>query len=146
MTAYGADTVSAGWTRAGSQAQKPQRIRRSWTLTDGVQTGYKQNYNWVDQFDTLGLGANVPIATGSGSDSLLALRPDSGQWVVLRVPYPLGFFARGLDGRIDDPDAGWKGRGLWANYGSNLNWHIEGGQGRRSSVIHFQLRPHPLAK
>ena len=103
-------------------------------------------YNWVDQFDTLGLGANVPIATGSGSDSLLALRPDTGEWVVLRVPYPLGFFARGLDGRIDDPDAGWKGRGLWANYGSNLNWHIEGGQGRRSSVIHFQLRPHPLAK
>ncbi len=103
-------------------------------------------YNWVDQFDTLGLGANVPIATGSGSDSLLALQPDSGDWVVLRVPYPLGFFARGLDGRIDDPDAGWKGRGLWANYGSNLNWHIEGGKGRRSSVIHFQLRPHPLEK
>ncbi len=103
-------------------------------------------YNWVDQFDTLGLGANVPIATGSGSDSLLALQPDSGEWVVLRVPYPLGFFARGLDGRIDDPDAGWKGRGLWANYGSNLNWHIEGGKGRRSSVIHFQLRPHPLAE
>ena len=103
-------------------------------------------YNWVDQFDTLGLGANVPVATGSGSDSLLALQPDSGEWVVLRVPYPLGFFARGLDGRIDDPDAGWKGRGLWANYGSNLNWHIEGGKGRRSSVIHFQLRPHPLAE
>ncbi len=103
-------------------------------------------YNWVDQFDTLGLGANVPIATGSGSDSLLALQPDSGEWVVLRVPYPLGFFARGLDGRIDDPEAGWRGRGLWANYGSNLNWHIEGGKGRRSSVIHFQLRPHPLAE
>ena len=103
-------------------------------------------YNWVDQFDTLGLGTNVPIAAGSGSDSLLALRPDTGEWVVLRVPYPLGFFARGLDGRIDDPDAGWKGRGLWANYGSNLNWHIEGGKGTRSSIIHFQLRPHPLAE
>ncbi len=103
-------------------------------------------YNWVDQFDTLGLGANVPIATGSGSDSLLALQPDSGEWVVLRVPYPLGFFARGLDGRIDDPDGGWKGRGLWANYGSNVNWHIEGGKGRRSSVIQFQIRPHPLAE
>ena len=103
-------------------------------------------YNWVDQFDTLGLGANVPIATGSGSDSLVALQPDSGEWVVLRVPYPLGFFARGLDGRIDDPDGGWKGRGLWANYGSNVNWHIEGGKGRHSAVIQFQLRPHPLAK
>ena len=103
-------------------------------------------YNWVDQFGTLGLGPNVPIAPGSGSDSLLALMPDTGEWVVLRVPYPLGFFARGLDGRIDDVDAGWKGRGLWANYGSNLNWHIEGGQGRRSAIIHFQLRPDPLAE
>ena len=103
-------------------------------------------YNWVDQFDTLGLGPNVPMAPGSGSDSLLALMPDTGEWVVLRVPYPLGFFARGLDGRIDDPTAGWKGRGLWANYGSNLNWHIEGGKGTRSSIIHFQLRPHPLAE
>ncbi len=102
-------------------------------------------YNWVDQFDTLGLGPNVPMAPGSGSDSLLALLPETGEWVVLRVPYPLGFFARGLDGRIDDPDAGWKGRGLWANYGSNLNWHIEGGKGMRSSIVHFQLRPHPLA-
>ena len=103
-------------------------------------------YNWVDQFDTLGLGPNVPMAPGSGSDSLLALLPESGEWVILRVPYPLGFFARGLDGRIDDPSAGWKGRGLWANYGSNLNWHIEGGQGMRSSVVHFQLRPDPLAE
>ena len=55
-------------------------------------------YNWVDQFDTLGLGANVPIATGSGSDSLLALLPETGEWVVLRVPYPLGFFARASTG------------------------------------------------
>ena len=102
-------------------------------------------YNWVDQFDTFGLGPNVPIAAGSGSDSLLALLPETGEWVVLRVPYPLGFFARGLDGRIDDPNGGWKGRGLWANFGSNLNWHLEGGQGMKSSVVHFQLRPHPLA-
>ena len=114
-------------------------------VTDSGSADYHY-YNWVDQFDTLGLGPNVPIAPGSGSDSLLALLPETGEWVVLRVPYPLGFFARGLDGRIDDPDAGWKGRGLWANYGSNLNWHIEGGKGRRSSIIHFQLRPHPLAE
>ncbi|MES1255336.1 MAG: carboxypeptidase-like regulatory domain-containing protein, partial [Acidobacteriota bacterium] len=30
-------------------------------------------YNWVDQFDTLGLGKNVPIVTGTWSDSMLAL-------------------------------------------------------------------------
>ena len=27
-------------------------------------------YDWVDQFDTLGLGKNTPIVTGNGSDSL----------------------------------------------------------------------------
>ena len=36
------------------------------------------------------------------------LQPD-GTWLVFRVPYPLGFFSRGMDGRIDDPKAGWKG-------------------------------------
>ena len=103
-------------------------------------------YGWVDQFNTLGLGDNVPIATGSGSDSMLALLPETGEWVTLRVPYPLGFFSRGVDGRIDDPDAGWKGRGLWANYGSNYIWHTEGGKGTTSKIVHFQLRPDPLAR
>jgi hypothetical protein len=102
-------------------------------------------YNWVDQFDTLGLGKNVPIMDGSGSDSLLALMPDTGRWVVLRVPYPLGFYSRGLDGRIDDPRSGWKGRGVWADYGSNLAWHIEGGKGTKGSLVKFQMRPSPLA-
>ena len=102
-------------------------------------------YNWVDQFDTLGLGPNVPIATGSTSDSLLAFLPDSGEFVVLRVPYPLGFYSRGMDGRIDDPDAGWKGRAVWADYGTNAVWHIEGGKGTRSHLVKFQVRPHPLA-
>ncbi len=66
--------------------------------------------------------------------------------VTLRVPYPLGFYQRGLDGRIDDPDAGWKGRGVWASNNSVLLHHIEGGQGMTSEIVHFQLRPHPLAE
>ncbi len=102
-------------------------------------------YNWVDQFDTLGLGANVPIATGSTSDSLLAFLPDAEEFVILRVPYPLGFYSRGMDGRIDDPDAGWKGRAVWADYGTNAAWHIEGGKGTRGNLVKFQVRPHPLA-
>ncbi|MBI4264929.1 MAG: carboxypeptidase regulatory-like domain-containing protein [Acidobacteria bacterium] len=102
-------------------------------------------YNWVDQFDTLGLGANRPIANGTGSDSLLVLQPD-GRFLVLRVPYPLGFYTRGLDGRIDDPRAGWKGRGVYANYGPNAIWHAEGGKGTRSAIVKFQMRPDPLAK
>ena len=102
-------------------------------------------YNWVDQFDTLGLGENIPIATGSTSDSLLAFLPDSEKFVVMRVPYPLGFYSRGMDGRIDDPTTGWKGRGVWAAYGTNAVWHIEGGKGTKSNLVKFQIRPNPLA-
>ena len=103
-------------------------------------------YSWVDQYNTLGMGANIPIANGSTSDSLLALDPKTKEWVVLRVPYPMAFYSRGLDGRIDDPNTGWKGRGLWANYGANYIWHTEGGKGTKSKIVHFQLRPDPLAR
>ena len=64
----------------------------------------------------------------------------------VRVPYPLGFFSRGMDGRIDDPKAGWKGRAIYADYGPNAVWHMEGGLGTRSAVVKFQLRPDPLAR
>jgi hypothetical protein len=133
-----------------------QHCAEGWTLypAPGPQMNGVRNsgsadftyYNWVDQFDTLGLGANVPIMDGSGSDSLLALLPGTGRWVTLRVPFPLGFYSRGLDGRIDDPRAGWKGRGVWANYGTNLVWHLEGGKGTRGSLVKFQMRPDPLAR
>jgi hypothetical protein len=99
-------------------------------------------YDWVDQFDTFGLGTNVPIATGNGEDALLALV--NGKFVVLRVPYPIGFFAKGLDGRMDDRQAGWKGKGLWSTYATRAPFHIEGGKGTTSKVVHFQLRPDPL--
>jgi hypothetical protein len=103
-------------------------------------------YNWVDQHNVLGLGANKPIANGSNSDALLVLDPQTRQWITLRVPYPLGFYSRGLDGRIDDPDAGWKGRALYANYGTHFVWHIEGGKGTKGKVVKFQVRPDPLAR
>ena len=100
-------------------------------------------YDWVDQFDTLGLGKNVPIATGNGEDALLALV--DGKFVILRVPYPMGFYAKGMDGRIDDPKTGWKGKGLWSTYATRAPFHMEGGKGTMSKVVHFQLRPNPLA-
>jgi hypothetical protein len=101
-------------------------------------------YTWVDQFNTLGLGENVPINTGNQSEGLLAL--SNGEWVVLRVPYPLGFYTKWMDGRIDDPEAGWKGRGLWATYSTRAPFHLETGMGTPSKVVHFQLRPDPLAR
>jgi hypothetical protein len=113
-------------------------------------------YLWVDQHNIFGLGANVPIATGNESDSLHALV--GAAMVELRVPYPMGFFAKGLDGRIDDPNAGWKGRSLWVTSGNRTPMHIEavdapvpGAPGatleKLSSplVVQFQLRPDPLA-
>jgi hypothetical protein len=101
-------------------------------------------YTWVDQFDTLGLGANTPINTGNASEGLLALK--DGKWVVMRVPYPLGFYTKWMDGRIDDPKAGWKGRGLWATISTRTPYHMETGKGTTSKVYHVQLRPDPLSK
>lgn len=51
----------------------------------------------------------------------LVLKPDTKEWLVLRVPYPQGFHSRGMDGRIDDPNAGWKGRGVYATYGADAH-------------------------
>jgi len=107
-----------------------------------VDTNY---YNWVDQFDTFGMGKNIPIATANGSDALEALDPKTGKFLVMRVPYPMGFFAKSMDGRIDDPNAGWKGKGLWSTYATRTPWHIEGGKGTTSKAVKFQLRPDPLA-
>ena len=101
-------------------------------------------YTWVDQFDALGLGANTPINTGNASEGLLALK--DGKWVVMRVPYPTGFYTKWMDGRIDDPKAGWKGRGLWATISTRTPFHMETGKGTTSKVYHVQLRPDPLAK
>ena len=101
-------------------------------------------YTWVDQHDTFGLGRNVPLATGNANESLIALV--NGTFVNLRVPYPMGFYAKWMDGRIDDPNAGWKGKGLWSTYATRTPFHVEGGKGTTSKVVKFQLRPDPLAR
>jgi hypothetical protein len=101
-------------------------------------------YTWVDQFDTLGLGRNVPINTGNASEALLALK--DGKFVVFRVPYPTGYYTKWMDGRVDDPNAGWKGKGIWTTTGTRTPFHMEGGRGTTSKVVKFQLRPTPLAK
>jgi hypothetical protein len=131
-----------------------QQCPEGWTLYQvpgpkfkGTDLGADYFYNdWVDRFNTLGLGKDVPIITGTGSDSSKAFIPETKQWVILRVPYPMGFYTRSLDGRIDDPKAGWKGRGLWSAVESRVVWHTEGGWGTRPYAVHFQLRPDPLAK
>ena len=101
-------------------------------------------YTWVDQHNVLGLGENVPISTANLSDGFVALK--DGQMVSLRIPYPMGFYAKGLDGRIDDPNAGWKGRGLWSTNGDRAPWLMETGKGSSPRAVHIQMRPDPLAE
>lgn len=127
-----------GWTLYTAPGPKMKGV------TDESSGDYEY-YNWVDQFDTLGMGENIPLVTGTNSDSLQAFDPKTKKWLVMRVPYPMGFFTRGMDGRIDNPNGGWKGRGIWATYGADLTWHIEGGVGTKNKLVKFQLRPNPLA-
>jgi hypothetical protein len=101
-------------------------------------------YVWVDWFDTFGLGRNVPFAMGNLNDAIYALV--GGRLMTLRVPYPMGMFPKNVDGRIDDANAGWKGRGLWTTTGTRTFYHNEGGKGSRPQAIKIQLRPDPLAR
>lgn len=112
---------------------------------EGVdQSAEASYYTWVDHHNTLGLGENVPISTANLQDGFVAFK--DGQMVLIRIPYPMGFYAKGLDGRIDDPNAGWKGRGLWSTSGDRTPWLMEGGKGAKPRAVQIQVRPDPLAK
>jgi hypothetical protein len=130
------------------------QCKEGWTLYQTPGPKFKNTdipadfhyFNWVDQANIAGLGRNTPFVTGSNSDSLIALDPATKKWTYFRVPYPLGFYARGMDGRIDDPNGDWKARALWSNYGTHFVWHIEGGKGTKGKIVKFQVRPNPLAR
>jgi hypothetical protein len=101
-------------------------------------------YDFVDRFDMLGAGKDVPLATGNLSEGLLALI--DGKIATLRVPYPMGFFAKGIDGRIDNPGAGWKGKGVYTTIATRAPFHMEGGKGETSKLLEFQQRPNPAGQ
>jgi hypothetical protein len=103
-------------------------------------------FNWTDSHNIIGMGQDTPFLTGSDSDSLIGLNPATGKWTYFTIPYPLGFYARGMDGRIDDANAGWKGRALYSNYGTHFVWQVEGGKGTKGKIVKFQIRPDPLAR
>jgi hypothetical protein len=109
----------------------------------GENSAESSYYTWVDQHNTFGLGENIPMSTANLMGGLVALK--DGNMVSLRVPYPMGFYAKGFDGRIDDPNGGWKGRGLWTTSGDRTPWLMEGGKGAKPIAVHFQIRPDPLA-
>ena len=137
----------------GPQAAEGKLCPEGWTVykmpgpqfkgVDGSGSANHAYYLWVDRFNTLGLGNNVPVASANGGESLMAIV--DGKIVDLRVPYPLGFFTKLVDGRIDDPSAGWKGKGIWATSGTRTVFHNEGGTQNSPKVYKFQVRPNPLA-
>jgi len=110
----------------------------------GENSAESSYYTWVDQHNTLGLGENIPMSTANLNDGFVALK--DGKMILLRIPYPMGFYAKGFDGRIDDPGAGWKGRGLWSTNGDRTPWLMESGKGSKPRAVHIQMRPDPLAR
>ena len=132
-----------------------QSCKAGWTIYKlpgpnfkGVQNGGSTEWPYlakVDVHNIMGLGTNTVILPGTMSDSVLIFLPDSEKFLVLRMPFPNGFYSRILSWRIDDPAAGWKGRGLWTNTGNMTLWHEETGKGTLGTTVKFQLRPNPLA-
>ena len=101
-------------------------------------------YTWVDWFDTFGLAGMCRSPQGTRTTRSWPSRTASSS--NLRVPYPIGFFTKWVEGRIDDANAGWKGRSLWTTYSTRTMFHLEGGKENRPKVVRFQLRPDPLAR
>jgi hypothetical protein len=138
----------------GPTAATGQHCPEGWTIYPYPGPNYKgavdnssadeAYYNFVDRFDMLGLGKDVPIATGNLSEGLLPLV--DGKFMTLRLPYPMGFYAKGMDGRIDNPRAGWKGKGIYTTFATRAPFHTETGKGTTSKLVKFQVRPDPLAK
>jgi hypothetical protein len=137
----------------GQAAATGQHCPEGWTLYTFPGPNYKgavENgsadsayYNFVDRFDMLGVGKDVPLATGNLSEGLLVLV--DGKFMTLRVPYPMGYYAKGLDGRIDNPNSGWKGKGIYTPISTRAPFHMEGAKGTTSKLVKFQMRPNPLA-
>jgi hypothetical protein len=138
----------------GPQKLDGSQCKEGWTLYQTPSPKLKGTdvpadfhyFNWTDSHNIMQLGQDTPFLTGSDSDSLIALDPATKKWTYFTIPYPLGFYARGMDGRIDDASAGWKGRALYSNYGTHFVWQIEGGKGTKGKIVKFQLRPNPLAR
>ena len=116
------------------------------TFANSEYKGGESYLLYMDRGDTLGFGKDAPVYSNTNTDSLELFNPATKQFVTLRVPYPMGFFARSGTPRIDNPNAGWKGKGFWSSYATYASWHIEGGKGTLPKAVKFQMRSNPLAK
>ena len=88
-----------GWTLYPIEASVVPRFAGT---TIGTDRPYLLN---VDEFNTLGLGKDVPVTYPDNADAIIAWLPDKKQWVTLRLPYPMGaMFTKQVIGRIEDPE------------------------------------------
>jgi hypothetical protein len=112
-----------GWTLY----QEPLPQFKGVTDPGSVEASY---YTWVDQFDTFGLRKNTPINTGASRTA----RAQGREVRHSARAVPDGVLHE-VDGWPDRrPNAGWKGKGLWATVARGLRSH--GGRERTTSKVH----------
>lgn len=143
----------------GPEAATGELCKDAWTVyrkggPNHIGTNVEADNTYLPQVDlhnVLGLGADTPLYGTTNYDALQVLLPETGQFIQLRVPYPMGFFSRSANGRVDDATTGWKGKSLWSSFSTYTPWHVEGeysdggDTGNGSKAVRFQMRPHPLA-
>ena len=128
--------------RAGRSIACPDRSSKDVTDAGSAEASY---YTWVDQFDTFGLGKNVPIATGNLNE--LAARAGRRQ-----VRQPARALSDGLLRQMDGrphrrSERRLEGPGRCGRpTATRTMFHLEGGKENRPKVVKFQLRPDPLAR
>src|SRR5438874_7654079 len=56
---------------------------------------------------------------------LLRRQPRSTLFPYTTLFRSMGFYAKGIDGRIDNPNGGWKGKGIWTTFATRTPFHVE---------------------
>jgi HlyD family secretion protein len=92
-----------------------------------------------------GLSSGLKLVSAT-VDALAVRAPVAGRLTNFRLQVGESIATGKKIGRIDDPAAGWKGRGLWTSMSTYAPWHMEGGKGSKSKAVKLQIRPDPLAK
>ena len=153
--------ISAASTAASAKARSTARrpptgklCPEGWTLypfpgpqfSDVAESGSAEAsyYTWVDQHNTLGLGNNVPLATGNVNELCWRWWTASGS--TCAFPIRMGFLPRGSTAASTIRMAAGRAAALWSTYGNRTPFHRETGKGTLPKLSRFQIRPDPLAR
>jgi hypothetical protein len=83
------------------------------------------------------------LASGAGKDFP---QPSRGTVYRFATAVNAGHAKKSMDHPVESQPVGAiSGRGLWLTSGDRTPWHKEGGKGTKPLVVHFQVRPSPLA-